>query len=164
MDPTHGKQTDIKLEFTVFSVFESSTLPCWSVLLPPSLPSPLHAFWLDVLTILTFHHPYHFQDLLPLLPPLPHHSSQHCIAATLKYGNKYLYSLAWPTGCVPWFLLCLYWRWRSECWTSLFLLKLSPKGTEHNVGQTDAIVVNSTDNWDIICNFVWYICSVPIFL
>ena len=75
------------------------------------------------------------------------------------------YNLAGTRGCVQWFLLCLFWRWLSECRKIPFIFKILPKGGRKVVWQTDVTARHSKDNRETICDFCMIsICSVPIFL
>ena len=121
---------------SLYSVyFESLPLSCWSVLLPPSLPSPLRTFWPDFTNHTDLPSPLSTpKALLPLLPlPSPPPPSRDF---QIQKQEPNIYSLAGTTGCVRWFLQFLYWPWQDECQKMLSLFKLLPKGAERTVRQT----------------------------
>ena len=90
--------------------------------------------------------------LLPLLSPLQLQYKKHTmstntespISRSLHCGNELPndlytqrsgcelmrldYNLPGTTGCVRWFLPCLFWQWHCDCRKSAFLFKILPKG------------------------------------
>ena len=157
--------------------FESPPLPFWSGLLPPSLPSPLHAFWPAVTGSTDLPSPLPTKPMVasPSLCIPPKHLSKPCspffssvpslttslhhgiaennITIQLRFtidpkkhkkdyqkeshicnlhcGNKLPNDLhTQQSGCVRWFLPCLFRWWPFECRKIPFLFIISPKGTE----------------------------------